>query len=214
MTRSAVAVDPEVPVKQIAGVMAYPYMHSGHVADAELLQQAGTDASAFRTLYDRHSPGLYRYFLRRTANAEDSLDLCAETFAQAWLSRDRFEDRCGGDIGPWLFGIARRVFFRSARSRRIESNARRRLEVSVAADRIDAPASDTWVEETEDELHVRLDSLPDSQRHAVTRRYLEDADYEDIAGELGISNTAARIRTSRGVHSIRRQHIEQEEHTP
>ena len=38
----------------------------------------------------------------------------AETFAEAWLSRDRFVDR-GEGAAPWLFGIARNVLAASIR---------------------------------------------------------------------------------------------------
>src|SRR4051812_45716186 len=131
-------------------------MSLGRSTDAELLRASGSDASAFRVLFDRHSPAMYRYFLKRTANPDDALDLCAETFTRAWCSRDAFEDRCDGDIGPWLFGIGRRVFFRSARSRRIETDARQRLQVAIATDRLDVPAGDSWIDSTEDELLAHL----------------------------------------------------------
>jgi hypothetical protein len=68
------------------------------LTDAELLATSGADAGAFRELYDRYSSSVGRFFVLRTHDRDAALDLTAETFAQAWLSRERFEDRCGGAV--------------------------------------------------------------------------------------------------------------------
>src|SRR4051794_41964836 len=65
-------------------------------SDADLLRASATDARAFRELYDRYAERIHGYHLRRTRDREAALDLAAETFAQAWLSRRRFRDEAGG----------------------------------------------------------------------------------------------------------------------
>lgn len=89
--------------------------------DAQLLVAARTDAESFRVLYDRYAERAFAFFQRRTGNREASLDLTAETFARAWLGRERFRDLAGGSAGPWLFAIARRVLIASVELRRLES---------------------------------------------------------------------------------------------
>jgi RNA polymerase sigma-70 factor (ECF subfamily) len=74
--------------------------------DAQLLVAARTDAHAFRELYDRYAARIHGYHRRRTGSDEPAYDLTAETFAQAWLVRERFEDRLDGTAGPWLLAIA------------------------------------------------------------------------------------------------------------
>jgi lactoylglutathione lyase len=54
-------------------------------------------------------------------------DLTAETFAQAWISRQHFRDDCDGSALPWLLGIGRNVLRESVRRDRIETRARERL---------------------------------------------------------------------------------------
>src|ERR1043165_9376969 len=86
--------------------------------DAELLRDAAGTPQAFRTLYDRYAERVVGYHLRRAGDREAALDLAAETFAQAWLSRRRFRDEAGGSAGPWLFAIARAVLLASGGRRR------------------------------------------------------------------------------------------------
>ena len=86
-------------------------------SDAHLIEGARTDAWAFRELYGRYAERMYRFYLGRSRDADAAHDLTAETFAQAWLARARFEDVAGGSAGPWLFGIARNVLSASVRRR-------------------------------------------------------------------------------------------------
>src|SRR5687767_9097298 len=94
-------------------------------SDAELIQAAGADATAFGTLYERHALSVHTWCHRHLEWAAS--DLTAETFAQGWLSRDRFRDEHGGSALPWLLGIARNVLRETVRHDRVETRARRRL---------------------------------------------------------------------------------------
>src|SRR5207248_8317294 len=76
-------------------------------SDADLLRSA--DSRAFRELYNRHAERIYRFQLARTRDRDAALELTAEAFAQAWLSRTRFRALADGSAAPWLYGIARHV---------------------------------------------------------------------------------------------------------
>jgi RNA polymerase sigma-70 factor (ECF subfamily) len=175
--------------------------------DAELIAAAGGDASAFAELYDRHARRLHDFFVRRTADRDAALELTAETFAQAWYSRRRFEDRRGGDAAPWLFGIARHVLLRSIRARRVAQDAVERLGIVLELDRPAAPPEARWLDglddDIEDAIAAALADLPAGQRRAVQLRIDADLPYDAVAAELGCSPTAARIRVSRGLGSLR-----------
>jgi RNA polymerase sigma-70 factor (ECF subfamily) len=164
-------------------------------SDAALLAAARTDAGAFRELYDRYAERVLGYHLRRTRDDDAAHDLTAETFAQAWLVRARFRDDCGGTAGPWLFGIARNVLLMSVRRRRREAAARERLGLPATV----APADEAWL----DGLDEALDELPASQREAIRLRVVDDLSYEDVAGALGTTPAAARVRVHRGLTALR-----------
>src|SRR5262245_55798896 len=110
--------------------------------DAELLRRSRRSSAAFRVVYDRHAPRLHGFLLKRTGDPVAAFELTAETFAEAWLSRQRFTDR-GDGAAPWLFGIARNVLASSIRQASIERTARRKVGLD-AADDVAAPREE-WL---------------------------------------------------------------------
>ena len=176
--------------------------HSESVqSDAEVITAARDDPDAFRVVYDRYAARMHRFFWRRTCDRDAALDLTAETFAQAWLGKDRFRDVAGGSAGPWLFAIARRVLIASVRRRRLETTALARLRVEREPVRTRPDPS--WIDGLDRDLEDALNDLPTEQRHALELRVLGGLPYDAIGGRLGCSSTAARIRVSRGLKRLR-----------
>jgi RNA polymerase sigma-70 factor (ECF subfamily) len=173
--------------------------------DAELLREAARSAQAFRTLYDRYAERVHGYHLRRTRDPEAALDLAAETFAQAWLSRKRFRDEAGGTAGPWLFAIARHVVIASVERGRIERRAMTRLGLLEQLDRPAAAAEPdaTWLDGLDGDVERALEDLPEGQRAAIELRVVEDLSYEEVGDALGTSPRAARVRVHRGLRTLR-----------
>ena len=50
-----------------------------------------------------------------------------------------------------------------------------------------------------------LEELPPGQREALRLRFEDDLDYEGVATALDTTPTAARIRVSRGLATLRRR---------
>jgi RNA polymerase sigma factor (sigma-70 family) len=170
-------------------------------SDADLMAAARATESAFRELYDRYAGRVHRFHLRRTGDADAALDLTAETFAQAWISRARFRDEADGSAAPWLFAIARHLLLASVRRRRLEHSACERLGLLEMLDRPAAQVepSESWL----DGLDEALAELPDGQRRAIHLRLAEDLSYEEVASALGTTPLAARVRVSRGLSTLR-----------
>jgi RNA polymerase sigma factor (sigma-70 family) len=178
-------------------------------SDAELLAKARTEAAPFRELYDRHAPAIQRFHFGRTRDREAALDLTAETFARAWLSRHRFRDLADGSARPWLFGIARHVLVSSVRSRRLEQECRDRLGLLLALDRPPAEPEDAWLEG----LDEALAELAPQLREAVGLRVLAGLPYEEVAAATGTSSGAARVRVHRGLTALRARLLQTKEAT-
>ena len=172
--------------------------------DADLLRDARRDSAAFRVLYDRHATRIHAFHLKRTRDAGAALELTAETFAQAWLSRERYRDQGEGTAAPWLFGIARHVLASSVRRRAIDRVAQDRLALGLAHTAT-TTIDERWLDGLDDDLAAALADLPDGQRRAIELRVLADAAYADVARELDISQETARVRVHRGLSSIRRR---------
>jgi len=141
---------------------------------------------------------------RRTGSNEAALDLTAETFAQAWIGRRRFRDQAAGTAGPWLFTIARRVLMHSVTRRQLETTMLERLQVELPSrHQADATPDETWLDGLAADMQAALDGLPHEQRRSVELRVLADLPYSRIASRLGCTPTAARIRVSRGLATLR-----------
>jgi RNA polymerase sigma factor (sigma-70 family) len=169
--------------------------------DADLLRASQASSAAFRVLYDRHASRVNAFLLRRTGDPAAALELTAETFAQAWLSRARYVDHDEGTIAPWLFGIARHVLASSVRRHALERTARDRLQ--LAFDQHTSAPDDGWLDGIDDDLTAALAELPDGQRRAIELRFLADHAYDEVGRRLDISPEAARVRVHRGLQALR-----------
>jgi RNA polymerase sigma-70 factor (ECF subfamily) len=160
--------------------------------DAARIRACIGDECAFDALYRTHAPRLYAW-LRRETRDDVALELVAETFAQVLVSAHRFRGEDDTAAAAWLNGIARNLLRGYRRRARVEDRARRKLEIEEAvraaiADEVVAPA---------------LDVLPDGERRAVELRVLDELPYDEVAGQLGIKEQAARARVSRGLRRLR-----------
>jgi RNA polymerase sigma-70 factor (ECF subfamily) len=173
--------------------------------DAELLRAARNDPQAFRELYERYAAWMRSWFLRHTSSESAALDLTAETFAQAWNAARRFRDEAGGSAAPWLFGIARNLLRQYHKHNRIETAARLRLGMPLVC----AECEDyERIDEREEavalgpRLRGALGTLPSEQRRALQLRVVLGLSYEEVAGRLGCSQNAARLRVSRALRAL------------
>ena len=172
-------------------------------SDAALLRDSRGNSAAFRILYDRHAARIHAFHLRRSHDPGAAVELTAETFAQAWLSRDRYTDHGEGTIAPWLFGIARHVLASSVRRRSLDRAARDRLRLELEPLAVEVDPS--WMDGIDADLGAAMAELPDGQRRAIELRVLSDRAYDDVARELDCTPQAARVRVHRGLAAIRRR---------
>ena len=166
---------------------------------------AGRDPLAFREFYDRYAVWMRSWFQRQTGSDSAALDLTAETFAQAWNSAKRFKDMADGSGAPWLFGIARNLLRQYHKHNRIESAARERLGMPTAwAECEDYEAVDErmFASSLAPMLRHAVRALPTEQQRALELRVVQQLDYEEVAGALGCSQNAARLRVSRALRAL------------
>lgn len=175
------------------------------VSDAVLMARAETDAHAYRMVYDRHAEAIFAWFRARGVDHHTSLDLTAETFAEAWCCRQRFVDQRSGSAAPWLFGIARHTLSHAARHRAVVTAARERMAMTAEVHAIDRETEALFarLDGVDPALQRSLDDLPDASRRAVEARVLHGQSYEEIADELQCTPLAVRIRVSRAMTTLR-----------
>ncbi len=157
------------------------------------------DSAAFRELFARYSPLLYRMMLRDLRRPEEARDLVQQTFLQLHRARLDFDPQL--KLRPWLFTIAfnlKREHFR---------RVRRRPESSLEADHVPEPFVGDHGGRTEAAQAIRhaLARLPEDQREVIELHWFQGLSFSEVAEVVGVSVTAAKVRAHRGYTALRRE---------
>jgi RNA polymerase sigma-70 factor (ECF subfamily) len=172
--------------------------------DSELLLASREDPDSFTELYRRHAEDLLRYFARRTLDPEAAAELTAETFAQAFASRQTYADT-GVNGVAWLYGVARHQLGRFFRAGRVDSASRRRLGMP---ERPLPPEDYERIEDLvdfapiKDALAEALGTLSNDQREALNLHVINGLAYPEVARRLACTEANARQRVSRGLRRL------------
>jgi RNA polymerase sigma-70 factor (ECF subfamily) len=169
-------------------------------SDASLLQDADRDPGAFSELYWRHVAAVHGWLQGRLEWAAS--DLTAETFARAWLHRDRFRDQRDGSARPWLMGIAGKLLVDAVRRQRIDTRARERMGLPLDLATEDGYADVEARLSPALALSQALGSLPEHELRALELRVIDELPYDQVARRLEIRPAAARLRVSRALRRL------------
>jgi RNA polymerase sigma-70 factor (ECF subfamily) len=174
------------------------------------------DLDQLARLYEARAADLLSFFARRTLQAEVSIDLVAETFAQALAHREQFRGASDDEAVGWIFGIARHEL--SAYFRRGIVARRAMAELGLAVPAL-TNADYERVEELVDLRAQRtvvaraLAELSREHREALRLRIVEELSYSEVAQTLGTTEETARARVSRGLRALSQSTTELERST-
>jgi len=172
-----------------------PMAQTMRTGDAALLQRyhAARDDAAFAELVARHGPMVYGVCVRTLQCRQDAEDAFQVTFLRLARHAGRLDD---GELGGWLYAVARRVSLTSLRGRR------RRRWVFWA----DSPEP---LQKTPTELDVDFDAalakLSAHERSAVVLCHLEGLSRAEAAKALGWTEGTLSGRLSRAMDKLRRK---------
>lgn len=152
----------------------------GGLTDTELLERFvnrnGTSAEdAFTTLLERHGPMVWCVCRRLLSDPHAAADAFQATFLV--LVRRASVVKVDGSLGPWLYGVSRRVAAR-ARATSLRRRARETGEIEAVA----GPAPDPDHVERLAILDAEIGRLPERQRAAVVLCDLASSNSRAIAG--------------------------------
>jgi RNA polymerase sigma-70 factor (ECF subfamily) len=160
------------------------------------------DREAFDELVRATHAETFTLALRLTGNEEDARDVVQEAYIRAFRGIGRF--RGDAQFSTWMYRItancantllAKRTKHRHEVPRRHRSDRRRPARHRPAAPRPTPPPAHA--------PHEALEDLPPKLRQVVVLRDIYDLPHEDIAAELGISETAAKVRLHRARKKLR-----------
>lgn len=154
-------------------------------------------------LLKRFAPRLNRLALHLMGDADEAEDVLQEAFINACAHVGEFEGRSG--MGTWLHRIVRNTALG-----RLRSQSRRSGAVTHDTGELEAVPDDAAEPEDQvvtNELGARLEqailALPTSTRAAFVLRDVEGLSTADAAADLGISESALKVRLHRARQSLR-----------
>ena len=188
----------------VPGPHSAPVGGSENSEDAALLAGAAEgDESAFRSLVDRHLPGvlaLARRILRDDAEAED---VAQEAVLKLWRSREALEVGPYG-LKPWLRRVVSNLCIDKVRSGR-------RLTTTEALPEQAEPATQLArieAQEISERVDAAIKALPDRQRVALTLFHYERLSQIEVGRIMGVSDEAVEsllARARRGLKAALRE---------
>jgi len=174
--------------------------------DAELLERIrGGATDDFAGLVRRHQSRVFAILHRYERDAHKVEDLAQETFLKAWRALGQFDGRA--PFEHWLSRIAARVALDHLRKEK-----RRQNEIGLPElgdDALDWLRSDDEKSELEarsaaELLELAMRELSPADRMVITMQELEGRSMKEIAGALGASGVAVRVRAMRARTKLRR----------
>jgi RNA polymerase sigma-70 factor (ECF subfamily) len=160
------------------------------------------DRDAFDELVRCTYVDAYTLALRLTANEEDARDVVQEAYLRAWKGIGRF--RGDAQFSTWLYRITANASYTLVQKRR-----RHRVEpLELVHEPVDTrpeaqPESAAESAGVLEQLSDALATLPPKLRVVVVLKDVYGLSHEDIAEELGISVSAAKVRLHRGRKKLR-----------
>lgn len=172
-------------------------------ADLIAAAQAG-DRTAFDDLVRQTYADTYTLAYRLTGNEEDARDVSQEAYLRAYRAINRF--RGDAQFSTWMYRI-------TANCAATYLGRRSRHRHEVLDDTVPVPDTRTDHDpqlradaaDLRNRLAEALDDLPPRLRSVVVLRDVYDLPHESIAAELGISESAAKVRLHRARNKLREQ---------
>jgi RNA polymerase sigma-70 factor (ECF subfamily) len=153
----------------------------------------------FEALYRSTRTDLLRYLVRRCQSDDEAADLLAEAYLTAWRKLEAIPD--GEAAQLWLFGVARNLLLRSARSRRVADALVERLASELQAAHAAAAPGDRG----HDALRLALAGLSEQDREILTLTAWEGLTPREIAQVTGSSANVVRIRLHRARARLKKE---------
>jgi RNA polymerase sigma factor (sigma-70 family) len=171
------------------------------LTDGQLLERflsrRGADAeAAFAALVTLYGPMVWDLCRSVLSDEHDAEDAFQATFLI--LVRRAGAIRRRDSIGPWLYGVARRVAVRAK-----ATAARQRAREERGAEMIATPTDELAQKEETEALHAEVDRLAEKYRSAVVLCYFEGRSHNEAARLLKCPVGTVSIRLSRAREQLR-----------
>ena len=153
------------------------------------------DPSAFDAVYDEYRARLFSFIVRLSRRRDLAEDLLEETWLRLAANARRL--RPDTRLGPWLFTVARNLYFSACRSRLLEETCACLIGLWPAASLRPSPFEEATASELERRIERALAALPVRDREVLLLIGGEGYTAAEAAAICGVTSDTLRQRLSR-----------------
>lgn len=191
------------PVTHAATADRFPETLTATTLEALMERVCDGDARAFEALFQRLSPQVFRYVLRRVRAPALAEEVAQTALYKVWAARDTFQR--GARVEPWVYQIAHNAMIDALRAQK-----RRRERVTdegeVPEPRVtlhEGDALDALDDAQRRVLDECIAALPAAQRDALIAMKVEGRTARELAAREGLSVSAIKLRAFRAYQTLR-----------
>ncbi len=173
-----------------------------HIEPELLHRLQRNEEPAFRQIYDRLYPGVFRFVDRWVKDVPVSEEIVQEAFVQIWLNRNKLETP--SHVSGFLYKAARRMAVDHFRKRITELRASRLLSQQMT-EWCDVTEQTVIYDDLEQFADETINTLPAQQQAVFRLNRREGLTYDEIARRLQISPNTVRNHMVNALRSIRLQ---------
>ena len=164
----------------------------------------GGDAAAFDAVYEEYRARLFSFLARLSRSRDVAEDLAEETWLRLVASGWRLQPDTR--LGPWLFTVARNLYYSYCRSRALSEAASDGLiGLWPGGSPRPSPFEETAARELERRVERGLAALPAPYREALLLVGVEGLAPSEAAGVCGLTPEAFRQRLARARAALDRE---------
>jgi len=177
-----------------------------------LVRAQNGDPEAFRNLVETYQTPVYNLCYRMLHNPGDAEDAAQETFLRAYKNLSRYD--LNRPFATWLLSIAAHYCIDQTRKRRMTLISMDEHPYLNLSDDTPSPESSLSLAEESGRVRELLEDLNPMDQAAVVMYYWYDFSYREIAGTLGLTQSAVKSRLHRARRSMAEAWIEKQGHHP
>lgn len=177
---------------------------SGGASDESLIERVrNSDTEAFRLLFERYQPIVFRAALFRTRQIDASHDVVQETFLRIWEHRSSLRPQLS--FPALLYRVSGNIIRDLARRENTRDRLRRLVPVPAVSEG-DDPEEALHLTQLEERLTTAInDHLPDRCRTVFLLSRFEGMTNSEIASLLGISVRTVEHQINHALRVMRRE---------
>lgn len=162
------------------------------------------DPESFAPVVRAYTPPLYNLAFKMTGGGERAAEAVQETFFRAYRDLGKYDGRAR--VLSWLYGICVNVCYDAGKRQKRARDREAPIGDGSGEGLADpGPSAEETLARRQEEGHLRgcLRRLPETLRAALLLRYQEELPVGEVAAQLKIGVSAAKMRIQRGLEMLR-----------